>query len=311
MYQDLKGQVRSNRLKDRLSYFHIGRARVDVDDSGLVMTKNDGEVFQQVPVASLALIMLEPGATITHEAVKLCAHHKCLILWIGEGGVRLYSAGYNETASSDKTLHQFSMYHDPMQRLAVVRRMYERRFGEACPKNKSIEQLRGREGYRVKERYKELSEKYGVSWNGRFYVTTDWNKADTINKVISVGAACLYGIVEAAILTAGYSPAVGFIHTGKPLSFVYDIADLYKDEMILPLSFELTRENPVTAETQIRYQLRDEFRKKRLLNRLIPDIEELLTPVEPPKYPKKRKEKEEPVKKESNFTDVEPLDFEL
>jgi CRISPR-associated endonuclease/helicase Cas3 len=134
--EDLKRKIRSNPLKDRISYLHVGRARLDVDDSGLVMTSNEGEAFRQIPVASLTVILLEPGSTVTHEAVKLCALHKCLLIWVGEGGVRLYSAGYSDFSSSEKLLHQANMYHDPVQRLTVVRRMFEIRFQRPCPMNK-------------------------------------------------------------------------------------------------------------------------------------------------------------------------------
>lgn len=276
MYDDLKAKVASNPLKDRLSYLHVGRARIDVEDSGLVMTQADGNPFRQIPVASLTVILLEPGSVITHEAVKLCSQHKCLLIWVGEGGVRTYSAGYTDFSSSEKILHQTRMYHEAAQRLIVVRRMFERRFQESCPRNKSVEQLRGMEGQRVKKNYKALAKKYEIPWNGRFYDQNNWQSADTINRVISVGTSCLYGIVEAAILTAGYSPAVGFLHSGKPLSFVYDIGDLYKDEIILPLAFELTKQHGEPAETMMRHQLRDQFKKSKLLSRVIPDIEAML-----------------------------------
>ncbi len=278
--EDLKSKVRSNPLKGRISYLHVEKARLDVHDSGLVMTAADGEAFRQIPVASLSLILLEPGSVVTHEAVKLCAHHKCLLMWVGEGGVRLYSAGYSDFARSDKILHQAHMFLDPKQRLAVVRRMFEIRFKTVSPKNKSINQLRSMEAHRVKKQYRTLSEKFGVSWNGRFYDTGNWENADVINRVISSGTSCLYGIVEAAILTAGYSPAIGFLHSGKDRSFVYDIADLYKDGMVLPLCFELVKENELSAETMIRHKLRDVFKNERFLETLIPDIERILEPIE-------------------------------
>ncbi|GBC61451.1 CRISPR-associated helicase/endonuclease Cas3 [Desulfonema ishimotonii] len=278
--KDLIAKVRSNPLKSRISYLHVGHARLDVDDSGLVMTSADGDAFRQIPVASMTLILLEPGSVVTHEAVKLCAKHKCLLIWVGEGGVRLYSAGYSDFARADKILNQARMYNEPKQRLAVVRRMFEIRFRKPCPRNKSIGQLRGMEGSRVKKYYRELSGKYGVEWDGRLYDQSRWDRANTINRVISVGTSCLYGIAEAAILTAGYSPAIGFLHSGKDRSFVYDIADLYKEELVFPLCFELVRDNEPAAESLIRHHLRDVFKKTRFLERLIPDIEEILRPVE-------------------------------
>ena len=143
-----------------------------------------------------------------------------------------------------------------------------------------MDQLRGMEGQRVKKRYKELAEKYGIPWDGRFYDPAKWQKADAINRVISTATSCMYGIVEAAILTAGYSPAIGFLHSGKPLSFVYDIADLYKDAIALPLCFELVKEHQEVAESMVRHRLRDVFRKERFLETLIPSIEKILEPAD-------------------------------
>jgi CRISP-associated protein Cas1 len=180
------------------------------------------------------------------------------------------------------------MFHDPRMRLLVVRRMFEQRFRGPCPKNKSVDQLRGMEGQRVKRRYKELAGKYGVPWDGRFYDAGRWERADPVNRAISAGTSCLYGIVEAAILTAGYSPAIGFLHSGRDRSFVYDVADLYKDELVLGLCFELARDRGDAAETLIRHRLRDVFRRDRLLERLIPDIERLLAPPEPEEEGKRR-----------------------
>lgn len=262
-------------LKEREPFLHVGRGTVDVQDSAVVLTDVTG-VRMQIPVGTLGALMLEPGASITHAAVKVCAEEDCLLVWCGEGGVRLYSAGTAGGARSDKLLFQFRAAHEPALRLRVVREMYRRRFGEAAPDRRSIEQLRGLEGVRVREMYGVLAEKFKVRWQGRKYDPKRWNDADPINRALSAANACMYAVTEAAILVAGYSPAVGFVHSGKPLAFVYDIADLFKFEVSVPVAFETVAAGPLDVERRVRKRLRDQFRKERVMQRIVPMIEEVL-----------------------------------
>jgi len=139
-----------------------------------------------------------------------------------------------------------------------------------------VEQLRGIEGARVRETYKLLAKKYGVEWKARNYDISEWDKGDLPNRCLSAATACLYGVTEAAVLAAGYAPAVGFIHTGKPLSFVYDVADIYKFETVVPVAFKIAAKCPHNPEQQVRIACRDVFRESRLLERIIPGIEEML-----------------------------------
>jgi CRISPR-associated protein Cas1 len=164
--------------------------------------------------------------------------------------------------------------------------MYKRRFGDEPPQRRSVDQLRGIEGARVRETYKLLARKFGVEWKRRDYDVETWNAGDLPNRCLSAATSCLYGITEAAVLAAGYAPAVGFIHTGKPLSFVYDVADIYKFETVVPVAFAVAARQPENPEQMVRLQCRDAFRKTRLLERIIPDIEEILaagelTPPQP------------------------------
>ncbi len=262
-------------LKEREPFLHLRYGTVDVQDSAVVLNDAKG-TRMQVPVGTVACLMLEPGISITHAAVKACADEDCLLVWCGEGGVRFYAAGSPGGARSDKLLFQLEIAQNPKRRLAVVREMFRRRFNDSAPDRRSIEQLRGLEGARVRETYEALAAKYGVSWGGRRYDPAQWTKANPINRAISAANACLYGVTEAAILVAGYSPAVGFLHTGKPLSFVYDIADLYKFEVSVPLAFEAVAKGATNVEGAVRRALRDRFKEQRLMARIIPDIEEVL-----------------------------------
>jgi CRISPR-associated protein Cas1 len=227
--------------------------------------------------------MLEPGTRVSHAAVVLAAHVGCLLVWVGEGGVRLYASGQPGGARADRLLYQARLALDETARLNVVRKMYELRFGETPPERRSVDQLRGIEGVRVREMYKHLARQHGIEWKARNYDVKDWQKGDLATQCLSAATACLYGLSEAAILAAGYAPAIGFLHRGKPQSFVYDIADIFKFETVVPTAFQVAaritkgKSDGTPAERQVRIACRDRFRRTQLLDRLIPMIGEVLS----------------------------------
>ena len=274
-------------MKERLSILFIEKGHLDVLDGAFVVVDKTG-VRTHVPVGGVACLMLEPGTRVSHAATALAARVGTLLVWIGEAGVRLYSSGQPGGARADRLLYQAKLALDEALRLKVVRKMYAMRFGEEPPARRSIEQLRGIEGARVRETYRLIAKKYGVEWRSRNYDTKDWDKGDIANRCLSAATACLYGVTEAAVLAAGYAPAVGFIHTGKPLSFVYDVADIYKFETVVPLAFRIAAKRPGNPEQQVRLACRDVFRESKLLARIIPGIEEMLSAGEiaPPAPPK-------------------------
>ncbi|WP_456446975.1 type I-E CRISPR-associated endonuclease Cas1e [Thiolapillus sp.] len=274
-------------MKERVSMIFVWYGRVDVKDGTFVVIDKNG-VRKHIPVGSVACIMLEPGTRVSHAAIKLAAHVGTLLVWVGEAGVRLYASGQPGGARSDRLLYQAKLALDDGLRLKVVRKMYELRFGEAPPAKRSVEQLRGIEGARVRKTYELLAKRYGVKWKGRRYDPKDWEKGDAANRCISAATACLYGITEAAVLAAGYAPAVGFIHTGKPLSFVYDIADIYKFDTVVPEAFKIAASNPANPDKAVRLACRDIFRETKILKKIIPGIEEVLSAggIQPPEPPK-------------------------
>ena len=217
-----------------------------------------------------------PGTTITHAAVRNLADCNCLVAWCGEEGTRFYCHGRGGTYGASKLLRQAELYCNPRTRAKVVRRMYEKRFGEHLAPGLTLQQIRGREGHRVRAAYQEAASRFGLEWQGRNYDPNNWGSADPLNRALSAGNACLHGLAHAAILTAGYSPAIGFIHTGKALSFVYDIADLYKVELIVPMVFEVVAQSDQGVERRARLACRDLFQQHRLLEHILPDIEEVL-----------------------------------
>ena len=262
-------------MKDRVSMIFLQYGLIDVKDGAFVLIDENG-VRTHIPVGSVACIMLEPGTRVSHAAIKLSAEVGTLLVWVGEAGVRLYSSGQPGGARSDRLLYQARLALDDELRLKVVRKMYELRFGEPAPAKRSIEQLRGIEGARVRKMYQLLAKKYGVKWNRRNYNPNNWDLSDTANRCVSSATACLYGITESAVLAAGYAPAVGFIHWGKPLSFVYDIADIFKFNTVLPVAFKTARRNPSVPEREVRLACRDVFREQKILAKIIPVINEIL-----------------------------------
>ncbi len=273
-------------MKDRISLLFVQYGQIDVQDGAFVVIGAEG-VRTHIPVGSVACLLLEPGTRISHAAVRLASIVGTLLVWVGEAGVRLYASGQPGGARADRLLYQAKLALSDDLRLKVVRKMYEMRFGEPSPERRSVEQLRGIEGARVRETYKLLARQFGVLWKNRAYDRHDWDTADVPNRCLSSATSCLYGIVEAAVLAAGYAPAVGFIHTGKPLSFVYDIADIFKFETVVPIAFRVASGNPRDPEREVRLGCRDVFRAKNVLARIIPLIEEVLSAggIDPPKAP--------------------------
>ncbi|CCG42476.1 type I-E CRISPR-associated endonuclease Cas1e [Magnetospirillum molischianum] len=272
-------------IKDRASILFIERGQLDVIDGAFVVVDATG-LRTVIPVGGLVCLMLEPGSRVSHAAATLAARAGTLLIWVGEAGVRVYSAGQPGGARSDRLLFQARLALDETARLRVVRKMYALRFAEDPPERRSIDQLRGIEGIRVRTLYKDLAHKFGVSWDGRLYDPEDWSAGDVPNRCLSAATACLHGLSEAAILAAGYAPAIGFLHSGKARSFAYDIADIFKFDTVVPIAFRvagavqnnrpLERERVVDPVRTVRLLCRDSFRRTNLLARLIPMIEEVL-----------------------------------
>ncbi|MCE1190384.1 MAG: type I-E CRISPR-associated endonuclease Cas1e [Ignavibacteria bacterium] len=262
------------KIRDSLSYIYAEHCIVEKEQQALKLVQQDGIV--PIPIAGLSVLMLGPGTRITHDAVRISAENGLTILWSGEESVRMYAAGTGETRGASRLLQQARLWANEEDRLRIIVQMYRRRFPEPLPPGLTLQQIRGREGIRVRNAYAECSKKYNVAWNGRSYDRQGWHNSDPVNRALSVANSCLYGVCHAAIVSAGYSPAIGFIHTGKQLSFVYDVADMYKLETTVPASFEAVAENEADLEKRVRYKLRDFFKESRLLESIVSDLDELL-----------------------------------
>lgn len=269
------------KLRDSLSYLYLEHGRVEQEKKAVAFVDKNGG-YTPVPAANLSVLLLGPGTSITHAAIKALADNGCLAVWTGEDGMRMYAQGSGETRKAYHLLRQAELAGDPQKRLVVVRRMYEIRFAEKLDPDLSLVQIRGKEGARVRRAYAEASEEFGVEWRGRRYDRQNWNNSDPINQALSWANGLLNGLCHAAIVSGGYSPALGFIHTGKQLSFVYDIADLYKTETTIPVAFWSVSLGTDKLYKRVRQGCREAFKSQRLLKRILPDIDRLLEATDLP-----------------------------
>ena len=263
------------KLRDSLSYLYFEHGRLEQAHKAVAFIDKNKQITP-IPAASLSVLMLGPGTTVTHAAVKALADNGCLLMWTGEDATRMYAQGSGETRKAYHLLSQAELAGDQDKRLRVVRRMYELRFTEPLNPNLTLQQIRGMEGARVRQAYATASQEFGVEWKGRKYDRQNWNNADPINAALSTANALLNGLCHAAIVSGGYSPALGFIHTGKQLSFVYDIADLYKAEITVPVAFWAVSLGTNDLYKRVRLGCREAFKHHRLLQRILPDIDRIL-----------------------------------
>lgn len=268
------------KLRDGLSYLYVERGRIERDDASVAWYGPDGAVA--IPVAGLAALFLGPGMTITHAAMIVLGDNGVTVAWVGEEGVRFYAGGTGETRSARNIERQARAWAHPATRAMVARRLYEYRFREPIDPELTLEQVRGREGVRVRTAYARAAKQHGIAWKGRRYRRDNWDDADPVNRALSAANACLYGTCHAAITSLGFSTALGFLHSGKALSFVYDIADLYKADLVVPVAFTAAAASREDVERRVRHQLREAFRTERLLERAARDLHRLfdLTEVE-------------------------------
>lgn len=266
------------KFRDGLSYLYVEHCRIEQEGKAIALW--DAEGMTSVPCASLAVLMLGPGTQISHAAIKALAECGCLAVWCGEEAVRFYAVGLGETRSARNLQKQVLLWAREETRMKVVRLMYGLRFKEVVPDSLSLQQLRGREGARMRDAYQRFSKETGVPWNGRCYDRGNWGGADTVNRALSTANSCLYGICHSAIVSLGFSPALGFIHTGKQLSLVYDLADLYKADITIPVAFEASKNLTSGLERGVRILLRDKFKEARLLEKITADLDTLFGEVD-------------------------------
>ncbi|MFH8573780.1 type I-E CRISPR-associated endonuclease Cas1e [Streptomyces sp. NPDC017993] len=270
------------RTADSLSFLYLDIVRIQQDDTGVcavVTTEQRGTEIVYLPTAALSCVLLGPGTSITARALATLARHGTTVVTSGAGGVRTYSATVPNSLSTRWLETQARAWTDDNERLAVACRMYEQRFGAGTvPRETSLARLRGLEGQRLKALYKLLAQQHRIGRFKRVYDPAAWDEQDPVNLALSSANTCLYGIVHAAIVSMGCSPALGFVHSGNQQSFIYDIADLYKAELTIPLAFTL--HDAPHPEQAARRHFREGLRLFRLMPRIVSDVQRLLDPAD-------------------------------
>lgn len=229
-------------ISDRLTFLYLEHCNLTREDSAILVRDEKGTV--RIPAAAITVLLLGPGTTVTHRAVELIGDAGVGIVWVGEHGVRFYASGRPLTHRAHLLMKQAEFVSNKRLHLIVVRKMYQLRFPDEDVSNLTTQQLRGREGSRVRKIYRTAAEEWNITWNGREYDPDDFESSDLVNQALSAGHACLYGLAHSVIMALGCSAGLGFIHVGHERSFVYDIADLYKTEVTIPIAFEVASQAP-------------------------------------------------------------------
>ncbi|MGW8954757.1 type I-E CRISPR-associated endonuclease Cas1e [Streptomyces sp. NPDC055709] len=264
------------RTSDRLSFVYLERCTVHRDANAI--TAEDADGTTHIPSATIGTLLLGPGTRITHQAMSVLGETGAAVAWVGEHGVRYYASGRALTRSSVLAEAQAHQWANQRTRLAVARAMYQLRFPDEDPAGLTRHELLGREGRRVKDCYRTQAARTGITWRGRKFTPGDFSSGDPVNQAVTAAAQCMYGIAHAVVTSLGCSPALGFIHSGHELSFVLDIADLYKTEIGIPLAFDIAAEDGEDIGPRTRRALRDRINEVSLLDRCVDDIQHLLRP---------------------------------
>lgn len=262
-------------ITDRITFLYLEHCKINRQDCAITVFDKKG--VTHIPSGAISVLLLGPGTDISHRAMELIGDSGISVCWIGEHGVRYYAGGRPLTHSSRLILKQAELVSNQRKHLEVVRKMYMMRFPGEDVSKLTLQQLRGREGSRIRKIYKECSSKWKVDWNGREYSPNDFDSSDKINQALSAAHACLYGLAHSVISSIGCSPALGFVHIGHECSFVYDIADLYKAEITIPIAFEAASQKCEDISSEVRHRVRDEMVKCRLIERMVHDIKYILS----------------------------------
>lgn len=263
------------RLDDRISFLYLEHAKINRQDSAIQVIDETGTVY--IPAAIISVLFLGPGVDVSHRAMELIGDCGMAVVWVGEHGVRQYAHGRALNHSTKLLERQAKLVSNDRSRVAIARKMYQMRFKGEDVSRLTMQQLRGKEGARVRRVYREQSLKTGVAWDHREYKVDDFEAGTPINKALTAAHQALYGLSYSVIAALGVSPGLGFVHTGHDLSFVYDFADLYKADYSIPISFQVVKElGDQDIARQTRLAMRDAFKNGKLLERMVSDLKYLL-----------------------------------
>lgn len=264
------------RAQDRLTFLYLEYCKVHRDANAI--TAEDARGVVHIPAATLGALLLGPGTTVTQQAMLLLAESGSTAVWVGDQGVRYYAHGRGLTQSARLLETQAALVSHRDSRLRVARQMYAMRFPNEDVGRLTMQQLRGREGTRIRRVYRAQAQRTGIDWDRRDYNPRDFASSDPINQALSAAHTSLYGVVHAVIVALGCSPGLGFVHTGHARSFVYDIADLYKANISIPIAFDIAAAEPLDIGSATRRATREYMRDGAFLETCVRDIKLLLQP---------------------------------
>jgi CRISP-associated protein Cas1 len=267
------------RISERMSFLYVEHAVIHREDDAITMATDRGTVH--VPAAQLAAMLVGPGCRVTHHAVMLLAQSGTTVVWVGENGVRFYASGRGLSRSNRLLEAQARLVSNSRSRLGVARAMYEMRFPDEDVAGLTMQQLRGREGARVRSVYQDHARRTGVQWRRRDYRPDDFAASDPVNQALSAANTSLYGAVHAVVTALGCSPGLGFVHTGTDRAFVHDVADLYKAQTSIPVAFDTAATEPDDVPGHARRLMRDAIYEHGILEQCVKDIRNLLAGEDP------------------------------
>ena len=264
------------RISDRVTFVYVEHAKINRVDGAVTVAESRGIV--RIPASMIGILLLGPGTNISHRAVELLGDSGTAIAWVGEQGIRHYAHGRSLSRSSRFLELQAKQVSNTRSRLEVARKMYQMRFPGEDVSSHTMQQLRAKEGARVRKLYRKMSSEYGVEWNGRTYDPDDYEGGDPVNQALSAANVALYGMVYSAVTALGMSTGLGFVHTGHDLSFVYDIADLYKADVTVPIAFQVASESGQgdNVGSIARRKVRDAFVDGKIFSKIVSDIQMLI-----------------------------------
>lgn len=278
---DISGTKKPNlrelpQIKDRVSFIYIEHSQISRQDGAITVRDEKGII--RIPGAMIGVLFLGPGVSVTHRAMELIGDVGTSVIWVGERGVRYYAHGRPLAHSTSLLQRQAKLVSNQRTRIQVARKMYQMRFPNEEVMDLSMQQLRGREGARVRETYRKYSKVYKVEWTGREYNPDDFTASNVVNQALSSANVSLYGVAHSIIVALGMSPGLGFVHSGHDRSFVYDIADLYKAEITIPIAFEIASKyvEEENVGRHARLAIRDAMYDGKLMRRIVQDIQTLM-----------------------------------
>jgi CRISPR-associated protein Cas1 len=241
-------------VKNRYPFLYLEHGRLEVDDSSVKWIDKEGQVVR-LPIATLNALFLGPGTSLTHESIKTIARAMCSLCWVGESSLIFYAGSLNPTADTSNLKNQIDLATKEEKSIEVVRNLFAFRFPDEDVDQYTKQELMGLEGLRIKSLYRQKAIEYGVPWKGRCSEVKNIGSKDITNQALTMGNSWLYGILCSVVTSLGYSPHIGFIHSGSPLPFVYDLADLYKSYLTIDLAFsmasQLSNEYDIDAHREV------------------------------------------------------------